>query len=306
MQELTAQPCTTELFELGECCRWDEVRNELCWVDVLTGRLFRAHVDGATIEIVRTYVLEGFVTAFAPLTRREEGWIVAHNQSISILSESGELHDLASPESHQSSQVRMNDGSADPWGRYWIGSMAFDARVGRGTLYRFHQSTGVETILKGVTISNGLGWSLDRRLMYYVDSGPATIHVFDVDERGDVSNQRVFRQFDIAREGQPDGLCVDAEGALWVAMWGGYAVRRFAPSGDELARVALSTAQPSCCAIGGVNGTTLYVTTAREDMSEEALEREIDAGRLFCVDVDVPGAPLHSYEALAPSWEQHD
>jgi sugar lactone lactonase YvrE len=90
---------------------------------------------------------------------------------------------------------------------------------------------------------------------------------------------------------------MDAEGALWVAVWGGYEVRRYSPGGELLARVQISTAQPSCCAIGGANGTTLYVTTAREDMSKELLERESEAGRLFAVDVGIEGVPLLAFSS---------
>jgi sugar lactone lactonase YvrE len=295
VQEFVAAPCTTELFELGECCRWDDVRGELNWVDVLTGRFFRARVDANQVDIQRTYELPGVLTAFAPFEDRADGWIVALNQSICHLQESGEITELASPEAHQAADVRMNDGSADPWGRFWIGSMAFNAEVGRGSLYRFHESSGTQTVKANVTISNGLGWSADRRTMYYVDSGPGTVSAFDVDANGDVSNERVLVQFDVAKEGAADGLCIDEEDALWLAVWGGYEVRRYSPRGKQLARVQISTAQPSCCAIGGANGTTLYVTTAREDMSDELLEREADAGRLFAVDVGVAGTPLLAY-----------
>lgn len=294
MQEYVATPCTTDVYELGEGCRWDEVRDELYWVDILTGRFFRAKVDGTQVEIVAQYSVEGFLSAVAPIDDRGRGWVVAVNQSIALLDESGSLREVARPEAHRESEVRMNDGAADPWGRFWIGSMAFDGGEGQGILYRYQESTGTETVSGGATISNGLGWSPDRSTMYYVDSGPATLSVFDVDDVGEISGRRVLVQFD-KREGDPDGLCVDADGAIWVAVWGGYQVRRYSPEGEPLAQVHLSTAQPSSCAIGGANGTTLYITTAREDMSEAMLSAEPDAGRLFCVDVGVMGLPIASY-----------
>jgi sugar lactone lactonase YvrE len=193
----------------------------------------------------------------------------------------------------------MNDGSADPWGRFWIGSMAFDYEPGRASLYRFHESTGPQSVLSGVTISNGIGWSPDGRRMYYVDSAPGTITTFDVDPHGEIANPRPFAQLDVATEGSPDGLCVDSEGSIWVAVWGGYEVRRYAPSGEQIGRVRIDTAQPSCCAIGGANATTLYVTTAREHMTPEQLGAEPNAGRLFCVDVGVAGRPINSYRSTA-------
>jgi sugar lactone lactonase YvrE len=287
--------CTTDAFYLGESCRWDEVRQELYWVDVDAGRFFRASAHGKNVEVLRRYDLGGYVSAIAPMEDRRDGWLVARDQSLFSLSESGDLVELVSPEERSAGEVRTNDGAADPWGSFWIGSMAFDEGHGRGSLYSYHESVGLTTVLSGVTISNGIGWSLDRRSMYYVDSGPGTIFTFDVDDVGQVANQRVFAQLDVAKEGTPDGLCVDAEGAIWVALWGGFEVRRYAASGEVIGQVALSTAQPSCCAIGGANATTLYITTARENMSQVLLEEQPDAGRLFCVDVGVRGVVINPY-----------
>jgi sugar lactone lactonase YvrE len=295
MQEFVAQPCTTDAYYLGECCRWDEVRRELSWVNVDAGAFIRATADGPAIDIVQRYDLGAYATAVAPMEDRRDGWIVAQGQSIVALSETGELTQLAEPEARNVGFVRMNDGSADPWGRFWTGSMAFDYEPGRASLYRYHESTGSQIMLSDVTISNGIGWSADERRMYYIDSAPGTISTFDVDEHGEISNPSLFAQFDVPAEGAPDGLCVDSEGAIWVAVWGGYEVRRYAPTGEQIGRVQIGTAQPSCCAIGGENGTTLYVTTAQEGMASQQLEREPDAGRLFCVDVGIAGQPINPY-----------
>jgi sugar lactone lactonase YvrE len=295
MQELVAQPCTTVAYYLGECCRWDEVRRELSWVNVDAGEFIRATADGPAVDIVRRYELGAYATAVAPMEDRRDGWIVARGQSIVALSETGELTELAEPEARNVGFVRMNDGSADPWGRFWIGSMAFDYEPARASLYRYHESTGSHIILSDVTISNGIGWSPDERRMYYIDSAPGTISTFDVDEFGEISSPKLFAQFDVPSEGAPDGLCVDSEGAIWVAVWGGYEVRRYAPTGEQIGRVQIDTAQPSGCAIGGANGTTLYVTTAQEGMASQQLEREPDAGRLFCVDVGIAGQAINPY-----------
>lgn len=295
MREFVAEPCTTDLYELGEGCRWDEVRDELYWVDVPTGRFFRARADGPRVDLVATYELGGLVTSVAPYARRDDGWLVARDQSVYRLDQRGDLCELASPEARQAPEVRMNDGAVDPWGSFWVGSMALDASPGRGSLYRFSERDGVETVVEHVTISNGVGWSPDSRTMYYVDSGPGTVRALDVDELGRPSRARPFVNFDVPREGTPDGLCVDVEGAVWVAVWGGRQVRRYAATGELLARVHVDASQPSCCALGGADGTTLYVTTAREDLSEDVLAGEPDAGRLFCVDVGVRGLPLGAY-----------
>jgi sugar lactone lactonase YvrE len=295
MEEFIASPCTTGPYSEGEGCRWDEVTSELQWVDVPNGTFYRAHADGPQIEIIRSYELEGYLTAFAPMENRDDGWVVASNQSISYLFESGEMREVAAPEAHNGGDVLTNDGAADPWGRFWVGSMAIGALAHRGSLYRYHETTGAQLVLDGVTISNGIGWSPDEGTMYYVDSGPGTIHAFDMRPSGEISGKRLFAQFDVAREGTPDGLCVDVEGAVWVAVWGGHEVRRYSPSGEQLARVAVDAIQPSSCALGGAKGTTLYVTTAQTDLSPEELRDDPNAGRLFCVDVGVAGLALNPY-----------
>lgn len=304
MQEFVAKPCTTDQYYLGECCRWDEVRGELYWVDIMSGRFFRATADGSDVRVLRTYELSGELSALAPLTERHDGWIVALGTSLVILDETGAISEVARPEGDDASELRLNDGAADPWGRFVVGSMATGTQEGQASLYRYHESTGTRRLYGDVTISNGVGWSPDRRRMYYVDSGPGTIHTFDLDDNGDLSHRQLFAQFDQGSDGTPDGLCVDVKGNLWVAFWGGYEVRQFSPAGVQLARVSLTTAQPSSCAIGGANGTTLYITTAQEDMAPEALAAQRDAGRLFCVDVQVGGQPIGTYRpTLLPATE---
>ena len=305
MEEFVAKPCTTDLYYLGECCRWDDVRQELYWIDVTTGRFFRAKADATRVDVVRIYDVGGHLTALAPFDPRSDGWIVASDQSISLLDEAGTLHEVARLEASNAREVRTNDGAADPWGRFWIGTMAYEKTPGRGSLYRYHGSTSAELMFGDVAISNGLAWSPDRRTMYYVDSGPGTIHTFDVDQDGEISNKQLFVKFDVEREGAPDGVCVDVNGGVWVAVWGGYEVRAYAPSGEQFARVKVATVQPTCCAIGGANGTTLYVTTAQEDLEQATLEAAPDAGRLFCADVHVAGLALECYRppVREQDWE---
>jgi len=294
VEEFVAEPCTTDTYYLGECCRWDEVRGELYWVDVHEGHFFRARADHTTVDVVHRYDLDGNISALAPLVDRTDGWIVAMNRSLWLLNESGQLREVAQLESDDGVAMLLNDGTADPWGSFWVGSMAADEEPGRGTVYRFRESTGSQAMFGDVTISNGIGWSPDRTALYFVDSGPGLIHSYDV-VRGEISHPHLFAQFDTATEGTPDGLCIDNEGFIWVAVWGGWEVRRYSPNGEVVARVSVSTAQPSCCAIGGANGTTLYITTAQEDLPTSQLEDQPDAGRLFAVNVGVSGRPLDPY-----------
>jgi sugar lactone lactonase YvrE len=301
VESFSATPCTTEPFYLGEGSRWDEVRGELSWVSIYDGQFLRARAKGRHVEVIARYDLGGHVTAAAPYEDRAEGWIVARDRSLWHLGESGQLEALVDVEDPSEGGVRTNDAAADPWGRFWVGTMAYDSSPGRGALFRYGPESGVERVIDGVTIANGLGWSLDRRTMYFVDSGPAVVYAFDVDESGATSNQRTLARFDAKREGAPDGLCVDAEGAIWVAMWGGRSVRRLSPAGEDLARVDVDTPHVSSCALGCASGTTLYVTTAREDLTDEELAREPLAGRLFAAEVGVAGRPLDPFRPRANS-----
>ena len=301
MREYVAQACTTGADFLGESCRWDETRQELMWVDQLAGpgHLYRARADGARVDVQRRYDLPGSISAFAPLRGHRDRWIVAMDMALWTMDIEGALEPLVALERPAGDPVHLNDGAADPWGRFWVGSMANDAAAGRASLYRYDPRRGATTVMDGLTISNGLGWSPSLDTMYFVDSGPGTIFAFDVDDEGEISKQRVFAQFDVPVEGTPDGLCVDVEGALWVAVWGGYEVRRYSPEGDVIARVRVDTAQPSSCALGGANGTTLYITTARDELSEEQLAREELAGRLFCAEVGVQGLSMCHFDESA-------
>ena len=298
MKEFVADVCSSAPDFLGECCRWDEVHSELMWVNQSSGpgQVYRAMVEGTRVTVVRRYELPGSPSAFAPLSDPDQGWIVAMDQSLVLMDREGSLREVAVPEAHHGRDVHTNDGAADPWGRFWIGSMGNAADDGLGSLYRYDAREGLTTVMEGLTISNGIAWSPDRATMYHVDSGPGTIRAYDVDESGELSSPRVFAQFDVAREGTPDGICLDENGALWVAVWGGYEVRHYSPQAELLGRVRLDTAQPSSCALGGPDGTTLYITTAQEDMSAEQLAAQPHAGRLFCASVGVRGLPLASFD----------
>lgn len=298
MQEFEAIPLLDQRCDLGEGCRWDDVRSELYWVDVVSGSFYRGIDETSGFRIERTYQIGGFLSAVAPFVNRDDGWIIGWNRSIAHLDESGDVAVLVAPEAANASRVRMNDGAADPWGAFYIGSMALDYAPGKGSLFHYRGGAEVSTTFRNVTISNGLGWSPDRRTMYYIDSGPRTLRAINLDEDGVLGEQRLVLEVEDSRTGSPDGLCVDAEGAIWVAFWDGSEVRRYSPQGEMIARVHLPVSRPTCCAIGGASGTTLFITTAYNELSDEQRSKEPDAGRLFSADVGVQGISLN---AFAPS-----
>ena len=274
-----AAPVSQQRYSLGEGPRYDAIRRELLWVDIDAGRLLRADPD--RLDTVTETTIDATLGAAAPATGG--GWIVAAGRGLATLGPEGVTQPLAELEPAGN---RMNDGACDPRGRFWVGSMALDERPGAGSLYRLDPSGDATTVLTGLTIANGLGWSPDGTTMYHADSGPGTITAYDFDaDSGRLERPRVIVR---ARDGVPDGLTVDDDGLLWVAHFGGARVVRYDPSGREVGRVALPVSQPTSCALVG---TRLLITTASRDVADA----EPDAGRLFAADVGVTGPPAAPY-----------
>ena len=158
--------------------------------------------------------------------------------------------------------IRFNDAGVDPAGRVWAGSMHIAEAEPLGELYRLDPGGRLNPVVKSVTVSNGLGWSPDGSRMYYADSPLRRVDVFDYDPAtGEAFARRPFADLSAA-EGVPDGLTVDADGCVWVAMWGGSALRRFTPDGEPDAVLPVPVSQPTSCAFGGPGLADLYITSA--------------------------------------------
>jgi sugar lactone lactonase YvrE len=218
--------------------------------------------------------------AVAPLAGG--GWIGAAGTGIALLSEGGGLTWLARPEDGAPHRMRMNDGVADPRGRFWAGSMAYDTAEGAGALYRVDTDGSVHRVVGELTVPNGPTFTPDGALMYLADSAAGVIYRCSVDPRTGALGRRT--EFARVHGGSPDGMTVDAEGYLWSAIWGAGEVRRYRPTG-ELDRVLATPArQPtSVCLADG----WLVVTSASVGLVEPA-----DAdGAVLCAPVDVAGVP---------------
>jgi sugar lactone lactonase YvrE len=212
--------------------------------------------------------------------------------------DSGRVDMLATVEADRP-QNRMNDGACDPAGRFWAGTMALDERPQAGALYRLDPDGTVHTMLAGVTISNGIDWSLDGRRMYYVDSPTRRIDVFDFDPgTGAIADRRPFVEIP-AEAGIPDGITVDAAGFVWLALWGGAALHRYAPDGTRERTVPLPVSHPTSCAFGGPDLDELYVTSARRPLTPDERAHEPMAGGLLRVRPGVTGRPAHVFGMAA-------
>jgi sugar lactone lactonase YvrE len=275
--------------ELGERPVWDTDAGCLIWVDIASGRLHR-HRPGERDDVIVT--LDVTLGAAAP--RRDGGYVLAASDAFRLIDRDGHPQgDPIRPPGIRP-EARFNDGACDPAGRFWAGTAAQDRRPGGGVLYRLDPDGTVAVMIEGVTESNGLGWSPDGTTCYFIDSGevPARIRAFAFDaSTGTLGPSRdlVVVERD---DGIPDGLVVDEAGCIWVALWGGGAVRRYAPSGELLQSLAFPVSQPSCPGFGGADLQDLYVTSAWEDMGEAARAAEPFAGHVFMLRPGVRGAPV--------------
>jgi sugar lactone lactonase YvrE len=240
---------------LGEGPTWDPATGRLLWLDILGMRLHT--YDPATgRRTVRT--TEQHVGAAKP--RAGGGLVLNLRDGVGLLDPDGGfrwLHHEPVP------GRRANDAAVAPDGSLWAGTMRYDEAAGGGTLSRLTGDGTARTVLPDVTVSNGTGWSPDGRLMYYADTPTRRVDVFDHDhDSGHVANRRPLVEIE-AGAGFPDGLTVDAEGCVWVALWDGGAIRRYTPAGALDRVITLPTPRTTACAFGGAALTDLYVTTAR-------------------------------------------
>ncbi|MBL3669963.1 SMP-30/gluconolactonase/LRE family protein [Streptomyces sp. M2CJ-2] len=240
---------------LGEGPTWDPATGRLLWIDILNSRIHTYDPATGRRTLRRT---EQHVGAVKP--RAGGGLVLNLRDGIGLLDPDDTFRWLR----HEPVPGRRgNDAAVAPDGTLWAGTMRYDETAGGGTLSRVTGDGTAEVVLDDVTVSNGTGWSPDGRLMYYVDTPTRRIDVLDVDAAsGSVTGRRPLAAIEDGA-GFPDGLTVDAEGCVWVALWDGAAVRRYTPSGALDRVVELPVPRVTACAFGGPGLSDLYVTTAR-------------------------------------------
>ena len=256
---------------------WDG--SVLRWVDMLAGDVLRLSPFGG---VTRQHV--GSVAA-ALRPRVGGGLVLAIERGFALI-DRGSDEVVALPPVWSDPGIRMNEGGCDPDGRFYCGSMAYEYRQGAGTLYRLDPDRSVHVVLKDVTISNGLAFSPDGAVVYYIDTPTHRVDVFDYVD-GAFTNRRPVVHIDPA-QGVPDGMTVDAEGGLWVALWGGNAVHRYEPDGTLSEVIDVPARQVSACTFGGADLDELYITTSRQDL---AGDDDPLAGSLFLAHPGVRGLP---------------
>lgn len=259
--------------ELGEGPLWHPTEGMLYWVDIERGRYHR--LDPVTmgheiIEVGERLGVLGF--------RARGGMVLAGENGFAFFDpHTRVLERIADPEADRP-ETRFNDGAVDRRGRFWAGTLGITFQ---NSLYRLDPDLSLRRMETGIDISNGIGWSPDNRVMYYVDSTPQQIYAYDFDlESGEIANRRVFVDRS-AEQGVPDGLTVDADGGVWIAVWEGACVEQYDPQGKLVRRVSVPALYPTSVAFGGAGLDELYVTSALVMFPSEERGAHPQDGGLF-------------------------
>lgn len=209
----------------------------------------------------------------------------------------GAIQPIADPESELSNN-RFNDGKCDTAGRFWAGTMSMDGSANQAALYTLGQDLSVSCKIPNVTIANGLAWRQDDKLFYFIDTATNRVAAYDYDVvTGDIKNKRIIIDR-TQREGYADGMTIDTDGMLWIALWGGWKVERWNPqTGELISAVNLPVSKPTSCIFGGPDMQDLYITSARHGLTDEELQAQPLAGSLFVVkNTGQQGLPVNRFK----------
>ncbi len=278
MRHLRAEPALVTSAQLGEGPAWDQRRRRLLWVDIPAGEVHLFDPVTVTDDVL---AVDQDVGAVVPHV--SGGFAVALRAGFGRLSDTGDLEmvaDLSRP------GVRMNDGKCAPDGAFWAGTMADDKTPGAAALYRLGPDGTATTMLSDLTISNGLAWSADGRQLHFIDTPTRRVDVFDVDPDTQCLHHRRPVVELKPGLGNPDGMTIDHDGCLWVAMAGGWAVHRYRPDGTLDAVVDVPVRQVTSCCFGGTAGDELFITTGRQGVETNEVSL---AGSVFWCRPGVSG-----------------
>ena len=274
---------------LGESPVWDADAEQLVWVDCIEGAVHRSDPRTGSDSAVRVGQPVGSVAL-----RRRGGMVMAVGEGFAFLDERTGAVTPAAEARPAPAPYAMNDGACDVTGRFWAGTRSQSGDPTAG-LYRFDVEHNVTRAVAGVRLSNGIGWNPDNTLMYYVDSRAQSLDVFEFHaDEGRLGQRRRLVNIDTA-VGVPDGLAVDGDGCIWLALWGPGLVHRYTPGGRLDALISVPAAQTTSCAFGGPALDVLYITSARTGLSERRRREQPHAGAVFMCAPGVGGMRAHDY-----------
>ena len=283
MKVFSAECIPNTKGDLGEGLLWDERNQTIMWVDAFV-KIINTWDPATKTLIERKY--DSLVTSIAK--RESGGYVVAAGLKLNTLNDNLDVIS-SSPLEMPNENVRTNDGNVDLNGNYWVGCFANDAKPKQGNLRRISPNLESKVFLQDITIANGMDWSLDNKICYYIDTPTKKVSRFNFNtETSEFEGE--LEAIDVSQySGAPDGMCVDAAGNLWVAFWGGGCVRSFSPSGELLAQVDVAATLVTNCAFGGPDLSTLYITCAIPSYEDFVKGEEPLAGSLFKAEVGAKG-----------------
>jgi sugar lactone lactonase YvrE len=264
-------------YGLAEGPLWDGARERLLWVDINAG------------EVHAGSLRDGLIADAAPLVGFDEtvGAVVCAQGGQLLVAGARSVFTPGDPSGATSlfdagKNSRLNDGACDPAGRFLVGSMALDDREGEECLYRIELDGSVTIVDQDLTLSNGLAWSPEGTVLYSVDTTPGIVYARAYDAESGACGERTVALR--IKDGSPDGMCIDADGNLWIAIWGAGQVRCYTPGGELVATVEVPAPHVTSVAFIGPQLDTLFITSAHEDESQ-------NAGHLFTARVGARGTP---------------
>lgn len=277
--------------QLGEAPVWHPGEKKLYWVDILRPAIYRFDPATGKNDVCE---IRKLVSAVLPTTTSR--LMVSTQDGIEALDfETGELTFFSNPERGLGDN-RLNDAKIGPGGAIWIGSMRLDASKPSGGLYRITAGGSVERKESGITVSNGLDWSPDKETLYFVDTVPGIVYAYDnAPGTGALRNKRVFAKIPES-DGRPDGLVVDSEGGVWVAIWDGWRVNRYGPDGSLDRVIDMPVPRPTSIAFGGEDLKTLFITSARTRLPMSTLSEAPLSGGIFACVPGETGIPIHLFD----------
>lgn len=278
---------------LGEGAIWNHKTQEFYWIDI-EGRAL--NIYNPKTKINRSLQTPSQIGTVVPSEEKDEAIVALVDGIYLINTQNNELELLSDIEADKP-ENRFNDGKCDPAGRFWVGSMPFNQQQYGANLYMLEEKGQAKLKKDSVTISNGIVWTKDKTIMYYIDTPTAEIKAYDYDDAtGHISNERIAVKVNDSL-GYPDGMTIDENDNLWVGMWNGNAVIQFDPkTGKVLSKVEVPAHNVTSCAFGGDNLNVLYITTASLDMSAEEQKLFPLAGSIFKVALQVKGVESNFFK----------
>lgn len=269
---------------IGEGAYWDWRTSELLMVDITGGRVIKLSPSG---DLIKEYQLGNKVGAVIGV-ENSSNYLLVEQRGLTMMAPSGARTELLML-LEANEQKRFNDAKADPAGRLWAGVMGMDQRPGVGALYSYQAGGLMHQMITDLTVPNGLDWTIDNKTMYFIDSPTRTVGVYDFNlETAEIS---LRNSFTMPISGNPDGMTLDAEDNLWIALWDGSAVIQLSPEGKLMQQIDLPVSRVTTCTFGGKDLSTLYITSASFGVDEDL------AGSVFVYETDTQGKKANLFKA---------